>query len=146
MNKRVNIFRKILLLLGIFMGIGFGGMIGYPQHLQAQPVLEPSTNTGEELKKALLEGKPVLVDFGSNKCIPCRQLRPILKEVAQEFSGKAHVLIIDVFQHQGLAREYRINLIPTLVFFDARGKETFRRSGVWDKTSIAKKLKDAGTI
>jgi len=146
MNKRVNIFRKILLLLGIFMGIGFGGMIGYPQHLQAQPVLEPSTNTGEELKKALLEGKPVLVDFGSNKCSPCRQLRPILKEVAQEFSGKAHVLIIDVFQHQGLAREYRINLIPTLVFFDARGKETFRRSGVWDKTSIAKKLKDAGTI
>lgn len=146
MNKRRNIFNRTLLVLGVFMGVGFGGMMGYPQHLQAQPVLEPPTNTGEELKKALLDGKPVLVDFGSNKCIPCRQLRPILKEVAQEFSGKAHVLIIDVFQHQGLAREYRINLIPTLVFFDARGKETFRRSGVWDKASIAKKLKDAGTI
>jgi len=37
-------------------------------------------------------------------------------------------------------------LIPTLVFFDAKGKETFRRSGVWDKASIARKLKEAGTI
>ena len=146
MNKRVDIFRRILLLLALYLGIGFGGMIGYPQHLQAQPVLEPPTNTGEEFKKALLDGKPVLVDFGSNKCIPCRQLRPILKEVAQEFSGKAHVLIIDVFQHQALAREHRIHLIPTLVFFNSGGKEIFRRSGVWDKASIAKKLKDAGMI
>jgi len=138
--------RRILLVLGLYMGVGFGGMIGYPQHLQAQPLLEPPTNTGEELNKALLGGKPVLVDFGSNKCIPCRQLRPILKEVAQELSGKAHVLIIDIFQYQGLARQHRINLIPTLVFFDAQGKETFRRSGVWDKASIARKLKEAGTI
>ena len=144
MNKQRDIFRGILLFLGIFMGIGFGGMIGYPQPLQAQPLLEPPTNTGEELKKALLDGKPVLVDFGSNKCIPCRQLRPTLKDVAQEFFGKAHVLIIDVFQYQGLGRQHRINLIPTLVFFDAQGKETFRRSGVWDKASIVKKLKEAG--
>jgi len=146
MNRRVDILRRILLVLGLYMGIGFGGMIGYPQHLQAQPLLEPPTNTDKELKNALQSGQPVLVDFGSNKCIPCRQLRPILKEVAQEFSGKAQVLIIDVFQHQALAREHRIQLIPTLVFFNSGGKEIFRHSGVWDKASIAKKLKDAGTI
>jgi thioredoxin 1 len=146
MNKRVNILRKILLVLGLYMAVGFGGMMGYPQHLQAQPLLEPPTNTDKELKNALQSGQPVLVDFGSNKCIPCRQLRPILKEVAQEFSGEAHVLVIDVFQHQALAREHRIHLIPTLVFFNSRGKEIFRRSGVWDRASIAKKLKDAGTI
>ena len=144
MNKRGVIFRRILLFLGIFMGVGLGGMIGYPQHLQAQPLLEPPTNTGEELKKALLSLKPVLVDFGSNKCIPCRQLRPTLKDVAQEFSGKAHVLVIDVYEYQGVARQHRINLIPTLVFFDTRGRETFRRSGVWDKASITKKLREAG--
>ena len=146
MNNRADLFRKILFLLALYLAIGFGGMVGYPQHLQAQPVLEPPTNTGEELKKALLDGKPVLVDFGSNKCIPCRQLRPILKDVAQEFSGKAQVLIIDVFEHRDPAREYRIHLIPTLVFFNAQGKEVFRRSGVWDKGSIARKLSEAGAI
>jgi thiol-disulfide isomerase/thioredoxin len=146
MNKRGDIFRRILLLLALYLGIGFGGMMGVPQHLQAQPLLEPPTNTGEELKKALLSLKPVLVNFGSNKCIPCRQLRPILKEVAQELSGEAHVLVIDVFEHRVLAREHRIQLIPTLVFFNRSGKEIFRRSGVWDKASIAGKLKEAGTI
>ena len=146
MNKRGDIFRRILLLLALYLGIGIGGMMGYPQHLQAQPLLESPTNTGEELKKALLSLKPVLVDSGSNKCIPCRQLRPILKEVAQELSGKAHVLVIDVFEYRVLAREHGIQLIPTLVFFNQSGKEVFRRSGVWDKTSITRKLKEAGSI
>jgi thioredoxin 1 len=146
MNKGKDMFRGILFLLGIFMVIGFGGTNWYPQQLEAQPLLGPPTNTDKELKNALQSGQPVLVDFGSNKCIPCRQIRPILKDVAKEFSGKAHVLIIDVFQYQELARQHRIHLIPTLVFFDAQGKETFRRSGVWDKASIARKLKEAGSI
>ena len=146
MRKRRNFFGGAFIILGIISATGFWGPGSQESGLYAQTASEPPTNTEEELKKALLDGKPVLVDFGSNKCIPCRQLRPILKEVAQEFSGKAQVLIIDVFQHQALAREHRIHLIPTLVFFNSGGKEMFRRSGVWDKASIAKKLKDAGTI
>jgi thioredoxin 1 len=130
-----------IMIASVLCGVGENGKL-----LQAQPLWEPPTNTGEELKKALLDGKPVLVDFGSNKCIPCRQLRPILKDVAQELSGKAHVLIIDVFEYREVGRQYRINLIPTLVFFNVQGKETFRRSGVWDKASIVKKLKEARTI
>jgi thioredoxin 1 len=146
LRKKGNFFGRAFIVLGIISATGLWGPGSQERGLYAQTVSEPPTNTGEELKKALLDGKPVLVDFGSNKCIPCRQLRPILKEVAQEFSGKAHVLVIDVFQHQALAREHRIHLIPTLIFFNAQGKEVFRRSGVWDKASIAKKLKDAGTI
>jgi len=96
------------------------------------------------LKKALQSQKPVLVDFGANKCIPCRQIRPILREIAKEYNGKAHVLIIDVFELRELAREHRIQLIPTLVFFNRSGKEVFRRSGTWDKNSMIQKLKDAG--
>ena len=146
MSKRGNFFKWGLLILGIVIACGLWGMEDNEKPLLAQPLSELPTNTGEELKKGLQSGKPVLVDFGSNKCIPCRQLRPILKEVARDFSGKAHVLIIDVFQHQALAREYRIHLIPTLIFFDGKGKETFRRAGVWDKTSIANKMKEAGAI
>ena len=146
MTKKRNFFKWSLLILGIVIASGLWGMGDNEKPLLAQPLSELPTNTGEELKKGLQSGKPVLVDFGSNKCIPCRQLRPILKEVAREFSGKAHVLIIDVFQHQAIAREYRIHLIPTLIFFDGKGKETFRRAGVWDKTSIANKMKEAGAI
>jgi len=114
------------------------------KRLRAIAVAVPSTNTGEELKKALLSGQPVLADFGANSCVPCRQIRPILKEIGQEYSGKAHVLIIDVYQYPDLAREYRVQLIPTLIFFNGSGKEIFRHLGAWDKASIINKLKEAG--
>lgn len=113
-------------------------------HVFAQTASEPKTNTDQEFKISLISGKPVLVDFGSNKCIPCRQLRPILKEVEKEMDGKAHVLVIDVYNFGKLAREHRVQLIPTLIFFDASGKEFYRRMGVWDKGSIVKKLKEGG--
>jgi len=84
------------------------------------------------------------VDFGANSCIPCRQLRPILKEINKEYSGKASILVIDVYKYQDLARQYKIQLIPTLVFFDSKGKEVFRHVGVLDKDKIIAKLKEIG--
>jgi len=144
MTKKRNFFKWSLLILGIVIAGGLWGMGDNEKPLLAQPLLEPPTNTGKELKNALQSGQPVLVDFGSNKCIPCRQIRPILKEIEKEYDGKAHVLIIDVFENRELAREYRIQLIPTLVFFNRSGKEVFRRSGTWDKNSIVRKLREAG--
>lgn len=104
----------------------------------------PESNTEEDLKKTLTSGKPFLVDFGANSCIPCRQMRPILKEIGKEYAGKTEVLVIDVYKYQNLAREYKILLIPTLVFFDSKGKEVFRYVGALDKEKIVAKLKEIG--
>jgi len=104
----------------------------------------PPMNTKEEFNQAMKGGKPVLVDFGANSCMPCRQLRPILKEIEKEYTGKASILVIDVYKYQDLAREHRVQLIPTLIFFDKAGKEVFRHVGAWDKDSIVGKLKEAG--
>lgn len=138
----------ILAVLGMDRIADWGGQqvgLKINNRLFAQTTSEPVTNTDQDLKIALISGKPVLVDFGSNKCIPCRQLRPILKEVEKEMAGKAHVLVIDVYNFGKLAREHRVQLIPTLIFFDSSGKELFRRMGVWDKDLIVKKLKEGGT-
>lgn len=106
--------------------------------------LPPPTNTKEEFQEAMKSGKPVLVDFGSNSCMPCRQLRPILKEIEKEHGDKARILVIDVYKNQDLAREFRVHLIPTLIFFSKEGKESFRHVGAWDKDSIVNKLKEVG--
>ncbi len=111
------------------------------QKIAAKP---PESNTEEEFKNALASGKPVLVDFGANSCVPCRQLRPVLKDVRNEYSGKAEVLVIDVYKYQTLAKEYKIMLIPTLIFFDSKGKEAFRQTGVLGKDKIVAKLKEIG--
>jgi thioredoxin 1 len=114
---------------------------GRLQKIAAKP---PESNTPDDFKKALTDGKPFLVDFGANSCIPCRQMRPVLKEVDKEYAGKTRVLIIDVYKYQDLAREYKIQLLPTLVFFDPKGKEAFRHMGVLDKEKIVAKLKEIG--
>ena len=141
MAKRVH-WIVVMLVLGIAGGILTMGE--YATLIRAEVTSEPPANTAEDLKKALQSPKPVLVDFGANKCIPCRQIRPILREIGKEYAGKAHVLIIDVWELRELARDYRIQLIPTLIFFDPSGKEVFRRSGTWDKNSMIEKLKEAG--
>jgi thioredoxin 1 len=114
---------------------------GRLQKIAAKP---PESNTPDDFKKALTDGKPFLVDFGANSCIPCRQMRPVLKEVDKEYAGKTRVLIIDVYKYQDLAREYKIQLLPTLVFFDPKGKEAFRHMGILDKEKIVAKLKEIG--
>ena len=114
------------------------------ERLQKITAKAPESNTEEEFKKALASGKPTLVDFGANSCVPCRQLRPVLKDVRNEYSGKAEILVIDVYKYQDLAKEHKIMLIPTLVFFDAKGKEAFRHMGVLDKDKIVAKLKEIG--
>jgi thioredoxin 1 len=78
--------------------------------------------------------------------MPCRQIRPILQEIKQEYTGKATVLVIDVYKYKELAGEYRIQVIPTLIFFDKSGKEVFRHMGAWDKASMVGKLKEAGAV
>jgi len=114
------------------------------ERLQKIAAKAPESNTEEDFKQALSSGKPVLVDFGANSCVPCRQMRPILKEIDKEYTGKARALVIDVYKYQNLAREYKVQLIPTLVFFDPNGKEVFRHVGVLEKEKIVEKLKEIG--
>ena len=111
------------------------------QKLAAKP---PDSNTEEDFSKALKSDKPVVVDFGSNSCLPCRQMRPILQEIRKEHLGKAEVLVIDVYKYQGLAREYKIQMIPTLIFFDSNAKEVHRHQGFMTKKAILEQLKKMG--
>jgi len=111
------------------------------QKIAAKP---PDSNTEEAFSKALKSGRPVLVDFGSNSCIPCRQMRPILKEIRKEHSGKAEVLVIDVYKYQNLARAHKIQIIPTLAFFDSNGKEVHRHKGFMSKKAITEQLRKMG--
>ena len=111
------------------------------QKIAAKP---PEMNSEDDLKQALASGKPVLVDFGANSCLPCRQLRPVLKEIGAEYSEKAKVVVIDVYKNQNLAQEYKVLMLPTLVFFDSKGKEAFRNVGLMEKEKIVGKLKEIG--
>ena len=60
---------------------------------------------------------PVLVDFWAEWCGPCKAIAPILDELATEYAGKAKIAKVNIDDFQGLAMRFRINSIPTLLFF-----------------------------
>jgi thioredoxin 1 len=98
------------------------------------------TQSGADFYKAISGGKPMVVDFGANSCIPCRQLRPILQKIRQAYTGKIEVQVIDIRYNKQLADEYKIQVIPTVVFFDRTGKEVFRHQGFMNEESIKAQL------
>lgn len=103
----------------------------------------PSSNDAA-IRAALASGRPTVADFGARTCIPCKKMAPILEELNRELNGKANVLFTDVWKDNRIGGQYRVQMIPTQIFFDARGKEVKRHIGFIDKTDILKELKSAG--
>jgi thioredoxin 1 len=100
--------------------------------------------TEATIRAALASGKPTVADFGARTCIPCKKMAPILAELDREYKGKANILFTDVHEGKNLAANYRIQMIPTQIFFDAKGKEVKRHIGFMDKADILKELQAAG--
>ena len=102
----------------------------------------PTTQPGRviSLDEALSNGKPTLAEFGSSTCIPCKQMKPILEELAVEYEGKMNVVIIEVYEQMELARYFRIVAVPTQIVFDSEGKMVNQHVGLWPKEEIVSQL------
>jgi thioredoxin 1 len=103
----------------------------------------PSATT-TVVNRALTSGQPTIIDLGARTCIPCKKMAPILESLSAEYKGKAGVLFIDVHEDQAAAKKFGVQMIPTQIFFDAKGKEVTRHMGFMDKADIVKTLKKAG--
>ncbi|MEW6720558.1 MAG: thioredoxin family protein [Thermodesulfobacteriota bacterium] len=89
-------------------------------------------------------GRVTMLDLGAEECVPCKLMAPILEEVKAEYAGKADIVFIDVWKEPEQAKKYGIKAIPTQIFFDARGREAFRNTGVMDKKRIVDALARLG--
>ena len=78
--------------------------------------------------EVLKSEKPVLADFYSDSCIPCKMLSPVLSQVESEYQDRIKVAKINVNFNSELTEKYGVQAAPTLVFFK-NGEEIERLRG-----------------
>lgn len=90
------------------------------------------------------EGLPRLLDLGAGRCIPCKEMAPILEELRETYRGRLDVVFLDVWKDPDTAEKYGASTIPTQIFFDAAGKERFRHEGFFSRAEILAKWRELG--
>lgn len=122
-SSKSLLYKRIILIaiLVVLAGIWF---------LKNKPV-DPEVDKSEfalhvtdslDLEQLKSYGLPIVIDFGADSCVPCKEMAPVLKELNEELRGKAIIKFVDVWKYQNLADGYPISVIPTQVFIDKDGK------------------------
>jgi thioredoxin 1 len=90
----------------------------------------------------LQSSQPVLVDFWATWCGPCRQIAPLIDELAVKYDGSVRIGKVNVEDHPELAQRYGINAIPTLLLFK-EGEIIERFQGIPPRTKLEAALESA---
>ena len=99
----------------------------------------PGNTVPASVRAAVQSGQPVLLEFSATWCAPCQQVKPLLKELAEEFKGRAQVVSVDVDEYPEFAAGYRVTTLPS--FFALRnGIEIHRATGALPKWEMRRLL------
>ncbi len=93
--------------------------------------------TDKNFNKEVLESdKVVLIDFWAPWCAPCRMMGPVIEQLAAEYDGKAKVGKVNVDEETGLAQQFQVMSIPTIVLMK-NGKVINQLIGVRSKAELS---------
>ena len=118
-----------------------------PPAKKTKPAVKAKTAQASKAKPKVIPKVipiPRLLDLGADKCVPCKMMVPVLDDLTKVYKGKLKVEFIDVWKNPSAGEKYKIQVIPTQIFFDAKGKEIARHSGYYSKADILKTFKDKG--
>lgn len=92
---------------------------------------DTAADAADPVHVALQAGKPTVAEFGSNRCNSCKQMKIVLARLIEDHGDRVGVVEVDLFspEGRGLVSRYGIQMMPTQIFFDAKGQEIGRHLG-----------------
>jgi len=97
------------------------------------------TITNENFKGYAEGDKPLMIDFWATWCGPCRQMLPIVEELANEYDGKIVVGKCNVDEADDIAMQFGIRSIPTILFIK-NGEIVDKSVGAVPKAKLVEKI------
>ena len=88
--------------------------------------------------------KVTFLELGADKCIPCKEMRPVMAGIEKTFGGQVDVIFYDVWKDPAPANEYGVQMIPTQVFLNEKGAEFHRHTGFYPQEDIEALLVEQG--
>jgi len=127
---------------GAFLGSVMGGLLAFsgggsrtrPEGNESGYAALQIDNEADFERLVLQSDQPVMVDFYSDGCPPCRQLAPTVEVLAEDYAGRAVVAKVNVDHAPDLARRYGVQAIPCVVFLNG-GEETQRLVGLQPRSA-----------
>jgi len=129
---------RVLIILAIIVSLFAPTEIVWTQSKTSKPPVKIDAKVGQPLVK--------FIELGSVKCIPCRQMQPVMASIEKKYAEQIKVVFYDVWkaEQQKYGDQYGIKLIPTQVFLDKDDKEFFRHEGFLPEGEIDKLLQKRG--
>ncbi len=96
--------------------------------------------------RATPQHKVTFIDLGSEYCIPCQKMVPVMDSIKSLYPNDVKVIFYNVSTKEGrpFAEKYHIEMIPTQIFLDKNGMEYFRHQGYFPIKEVVKILKKKG--
>ena len=95
--------------------------------------------TKENFEELIASGKPVVIDFWAEWCGPCRNIAPIIDELATEYADKVIIGKCDVEDNDDIVGKYGVRNIPTVIFLKD-GEIVDKQVGATSKDAFVAKI------
>lgn len=126
MNKRAIII--VLLVIALVVGVWLLKYMQKHQEEQRQDTADTSNPDFQfnitstiDIEKLKSYNLPIIIDFGADYCMPCREMHPTLKKLNKELQEKAIIRYVDIVRYPKIANEYPVDLIPTQLMYKSDG-------------------------
>lgn len=127
-----NKYLKILIVIGILLVVIGIFVVKKINNNDTKVDINLKNETENITNKKVVK----MINFVAEGCLPCKQMKVLIKELKEEYKGNVEILELDVYEYADLSQKYNIMYTPTQVFLDLNGNVIESHQGFLAKIKI----------